>query len=99
MTVPCINEDGPSYPHDEEDGIASDHLEIGTFESRNAATDKPELKLVGRDGNAFAILGLAMRAARGAGWTKERIAEFRAKATTGDYDNLLRVVQEHFNVY
>ena len=94
-----INEDDPSYPHDEEDGITSDHLEIGTFESRNAAADKPELKLVGRDGNAFAILGLAMRAARGAGWTKERIAEFRTEATAGDYNNLLRVVQEHFNVY
>ena len=60
---------------------------------------RPGLQLIGRDGNAFAVLGLAMRAARGAGWTKERIAEFRTEATAGDYNNLLRVVQDRFNVY
>ena len=65
----------------------------------NPVPDRPELELCGRDGNAFAILGLAMRAARGAGWTKERIAEFRTEATAGDYNNLLRVVQDRFNVY
>ena len=31
--------DDPSYPHDEEDGITSDHLELGEFESRNAEAD------------------------------------------------------------
>ncbi len=30
---------------------------------------KPFLQLVGTDGNAFAILGAAIRAAKRAGWT------------------------------
>ncbi len=61
--------------------------------------DKPDLKLVGRDGNAFAILGAAVRAARKAGWPETAVAEFLADAKSGDYDHLLFVVQEHFNVY
>ena len=35
-------EDDPSYPHDEEDGITSDHLELGEFESHNATADEGE---------------------------------------------------------
>jgi hypothetical protein len=61
--------------------------------------DKPELELCGRDGNAFAVLGLAVRAARRAGWPAERIAAFRAEATASDYNHLLLTVQEHFDVY
>lgn len=34
-------DDSALYPHDEEDGITSDHLEIGTFESRNATAPDP----------------------------------------------------------
>jgi hypothetical protein len=53
--------------------------------------------LVGEDGNAFSILGRCVRAARAAGWSAERIAAFRDEATSGDYNHLLRVVQEAFN--
>jgi len=60
--------------------------------------DKPDLEIIGEDGNAFAILGAAFRAARNAGWPKERIDAFKAEAMSGDYDYLLYVVQEHFNV-
>lgn len=59
---------------------------------------KPRLKLVGTDGNAYAILGKAFRAARLAGWTQERIEEYKAKATSGDYNNLLAVTMEYFRV-
>lgn len=60
--------------------------------------DKPKLKLVGQDGNAFIILGLARRAAKKANWPDERWEEFDAKAKSGDYDNLLRVCMEYFDV-
>jgi hypothetical protein len=36
--------DDPSYPHDEEDGISGDHLDLGAFESRNSEPDPPEGK-------------------------------------------------------
>lgn len=59
---------------------------------------KPRLKLVGQDGNAFMVLGLAMRAARKAGWSQEKVSEFRAKATSGDYNHLLATTMEWFDV-
>ncbi len=60
--------------------------------------EKPKLKLVGVDGNAFVIMGLAQRAARKAGWSAEQIEEYLAKAKSGDYDNLLAVTMEYFEV-
>ena len=59
-------------------------------------TEKPKVKLVGEDGNAFAILGRCARAARAAGWSNERLREFQQEATSGDYNHLLRAVMEHF---
>lgn len=59
---------------------------------------RPEVELIGEDGNAFAILGACSKAARRAGWTKEEINEFTEKAMAGDYDRLLGVVQEYFEV-
>lgn len=61
-------------------------------------TNKPKLKVIGKDGNAFFILGNAHRAAMEAGWTKEQWTEVQDKAMAGDYDNLLRVMVEHFDV-
>jgi len=59
---------------------------------------KPILKLLGTDGNAFMILGLAMRAARKAKWTDKQIKTFREEANSGDYDNLLQVMTKYFEV-
>jgi hypothetical protein len=61
-------------------------------------TDKPPLTLVDQDGNAFNVLGLAQRAARKAGWSKEQIDEFMNEATAGDYDELLATCMKYFNV-
>ena len=57
--------------------------------------NKPELKLVGTDGNAFALLGVAQRCAR-----KHNIdfAPIMKEAMSGDYDHLLRTLCEHFDV-
>ncbi len=60
--------------------------------------NKPKLKLVGEDGNAFVILGRAGKAARSAGWDKKQIEDFTNKAMGGDYNHLLRTVMEHFDV-
>jgi len=64
----------------------------------NHNLSKPELKLTGQNGNAFVVLGLAKSTARKAGWSEERINEYLIKATMGDYDNLLAVTMDYFEV-
>lgn len=59
---------------------------------------KPKLNLIGEDGNAFAIIGNAVRAAKEAGWSKEKIDAYRTKAMNGDYNNLIMVTLESFDV-
>jgi hypothetical protein len=53
------------------------------------------MRLVGEDGNTFAILGRFQRAARAAGWTREEIKTVMDEATGGDYDHLLATMMEH----
>jgi len=60
--------------------------------------DRPKLKLVGENGNAYNLLGLARRAAHQAAWPKERWETVQAKATSGNYDHLLAVLMEEFDV-
>jgi hypothetical protein len=62
-------------------------------------SSKPRLQLVGQDGNAFMILGLAIRAAKKAGWTQEQIDQYKQEATSGDYDNLLATTMDFFDVH
>lgn len=57
-----------------------------------------KLKLIGEDGNAYAILGKVRKQMKQEGWTKEEIKEYMDKATSGDYDNLLRVTMEYADV-
>lgn len=59
--------------------------------------DKPKLRLVGEDGNAYAILGRAHRAARRAGMPEEEWKAILAEATSGDYDHLLQTMLKHFD--
>jgi len=49
-----------------------------------------KVKLVGEDGNAFAILGRVMKAMKVAGLPKEVVDAYYAEATSGDYDHLLQ---------
>ena len=62
------------------------------------ASDKPSVKLLGADGNAFNLLAICQRAARKAGWKSERVDEFTEEATAGDYDALLRTCCKYFDV-
>jgi hypothetical protein len=50
------------------------------------------VRLVGEDGNAFAILGRTKRALQHAGASAEDVAAFIGEATAGTYDELLATV-------
>ena len=62
------------------------------------ATRKPAVKLTGEDGNAFSIMARCAVAARKAGWRTARVDTVMNKMTAGDYNNLLAVAMENFDV-
>lgn len=50
-----------------------------------------KVRLVGEDGNAWAIMGRVTRAMKKAGLSQQVQDEYRAEAMSGDYNNLLYV--------
>ncbi len=56
------------------------------------------VKLVGEDGNAFAIMGKVARELRRAGYDREFIDQYRQEAMAGDYNNLLQVTMTYVEV-
>lgn len=56
----------------------------------------PVIDLTGPDGNAFFLLAKAKGWARQLGLDYDKICE---EATTGDYENLLQVLDQHFGDY
>ncbi len=50
---------------------------------------RPRVKLIGRDGNAFAVMGACVKALAKAGFTKEERDAFLKEAMSGDYNKLL----------
>lgn len=60
--------------------------------------NKPTVQLTGQDANAYAIIGACRRAAKKAGWSREKIQKVTDEMTSGDYDNLLVVAIKYFNV-
>jgi len=59
---------------------------------------KPTVKLIGQDGNAFAIMGRIKQALKRAGADKEYIDQYISEATSGDYDHLLAISMKYVNV-
>ena len=57
-----------------------------------------EVDLSNTDGNAFSIMGAVRKAMRRANCDKKEIDAFLDEATSGDYDNLLKVVYETVEV-
>jgi hypothetical protein len=49
------------------------------------------VKLIGEDGNAFAIMAKVSRALKNAGATPDEVNQYMDESMSGDYDNLLRV--------
>ncbi len=56
-----------------------------------------KVKLIGTDGNAYAVLAKVIRALKDGG-RGDLVEQFKKDATSGDYDNLLRVVMEYVEV-
>lgn len=56
------------------------------------------VQLVGKDGNAFNILGICRRAMKRAHLPESEIEAFTTEATNSNYDHLLATVCEYFNV-
>lgn len=56
---------------------------------------KPKLNIIGKDGNAFAILGAARVVARDNDMDFKQISE---EAMSGDYDHLLSTMMKYFEV-
>lgn len=52
-------------------------------------------KLVGTNGNAFALMGRFQHCARKEGWTKEEIEKVLESAMADDYDHLVFILAEH----
>ena len=59
---------------------------------------KPVLKLTGMGGNAFAIMGQVKKVLKEAGADQEYIKQYIEEATSGDYNNLLRVTIEYVEI-
>lgn len=59
----------------------------------------PRVKLVGEDGNAFAIMGRVANALKRAGYSQEEIKRYIDEATAGDYNHLLAVTMKRVEVY
>lgn len=62
-------------------------------------TNKPDVELVGGDGNAFVIINACKRAARQAGWSDEKWEAVQSEMMNSDYDHLLQTVMKYFDVY
>ena len=60
--------------------------------------EKPRLKLIGEDGNAFFIIGRAQREGKKF-YGPEKWAEIRNEAMSGDYDHVLQTMMKYFEVY
>lgn len=59
-------------------------------------TKKVKLKLVGVDGNAFAIMGAFQQQAKREGWTDEEIKAVLTEAKSGhSYEHLVSTIADH----
>ena len=52
------------------------------------------VNLIGKDGNAFGVLGTVSKALKAAGASTDEIDSYMKEAMSGDYDNLLRVTMD-----
>lgn len=61
--------------------------------------NKPIVRLVGQDGNAFAIIGACQKAARKTGWPTEKVNQVIGAMLQADsYDSVLCLACTHFEV-
>lgn len=68
------------------------------MKSTNKRYPKVSVKLVGQDGNAFAIMGRVTSALRAGSVSPADIKEFQTEAMSSDYAHLLRTCMNWVNV-
>jgi len=60
---------------------------------------KPLVKLIGRDGNAFFIIGNVIRALRASRMYKDKeLEEIKVEMTSGNYDKVLQTSMKYCEV-
>lgn len=57
-----------------------------------------EVKLIGENGNAFAIIGAVAKGLKREGIDASEIDEFKEEAMSGDYDNVLQTAMKWVTV-
>lgn len=55
----------------------------------------PKYSMVGKDGNAFFLIGGWRKAARKAGWPDQEIKRITDEAQSGDYDHVLQTLLKY----
>ena len=65
---------------------------------RECEPKKIKVRLIGTDGNAFALLGKCIASGRRGGMSSETLAQFTKEAMAGDYDHLLATCDKYFDV-
>jgi len=63
-----------------------------------APDKKPEVKLIGEDGNVFFIIGKVRQALKRAGSDKEYIDKYVKEATSNDYNHALYITAKYVDV-
>ena len=61
--------------------------------------DKIHVDLKGPEGNAFSLIGLAQRLAKQLHYQPDERGKLTAEMMSGDYDNLLEVLDSHFGEF
>jgi hypothetical protein len=68
--------------------------------SRNQKVEKRiEIDLTGPDGNAYALMGYAKNIGQHLGFSQDQITGIMAEMMSGDYENLLSVMEKYFGEY
>jgi len=60
---------------------------------------KQFIDLRGQNGNCFVILGAASKLGKQLGFSKEKLKEIQSKMMSSNYENLIKVFDEHFGEY
>jgi len=74
-------------------------LVAGPLAPLNKTAPRPSVKLVGRDGNAFAIIGRVCEALRKAGASAATVSHYRRESMSGDYANVLATTMKYCDVH
>lgn len=72
------------------------HINLKHFKHMKKIVNKTvNLDLIGKDGNAFMIMGLFGSQAKKEGWTKDEIDAVIKEAKSKDYNHLLVTIENH----